>query len=239
MRYPVVLLDVGDTLISPRESFGAVYAEVWRGLGVERPAADFERGLRAVWDSMSGTIPPGVDRYGYYPGGEEEYWLRFVRRAVAALDGDGADVGEDAIVAALRGLRDAFRDPAAWRVHDDVPQALAGLREGGVRLGVVSNWDSKLPGLLDALGLTPWFDSIGVSHLVGCEKPDPRLFLHVLDEMGATAAEALHVGDIPELDGAGARAAGIDSLIVDRRGRVEPGPEVIPDLSSLPRRALG
>jgi hypothetical protein len=44
LRYPFVLFDAGDTLLAPRESFGAVYARVLGTLGVELAAADLERG---------------------------------------------------------------------------------------------------------------------------------------------------------------------------------------------------
>ena len=46
LRYPLVLFDAGDTLVGPRESFGAVYARVLRTLGVSLQASALERGLR-------------------------------------------------------------------------------------------------------------------------------------------------------------------------------------------------
>jgi len=237
VRYPVVLLDVGETLIGPISSFGDVYAGVWRELGLHRSAEEFERGLRLVWQEMSRLIPPGTDRYGFFAGGEDEYWLRFSRSAVRHVIDDEPD--DRLLAEALERLREAFRHPAAWRVYPDVPPALAALDQAGARLGVVSNWDSRLPRLLDDLDLSRRFETIGVSHLVGCEKPHPGLFHHVLERLGTTPDQALHVGDVPELDLAGAKAAGVACVIVDRRGRIDPGAglPVIDDLSSLPRLA--
>jgi putative hydrolase of the HAD superfamily len=111
---------------------------------------------------------------------------------------------------------------------------LAALRRAGARLAVVSNWDSSLPALLDRLHLTSWFDAIVVSHLEGMEKPRPELFLRAVARLNGTPGEALHVGDVPELDEAGARAAGIASVIVDRRARLGAERTALPDLSSLP-----
>jgi len=236
LRYPLVLFDAGDTLLAPRESFGAVYARVLASLGVELGASDLEHGLRRCWAEINGAIEPGVDRYAMDTGGESAYWLRFVERTLARTLG----APRDATLAAraVSPLRDAFRDPASWAVFDDVVPVLAALRQAGARLAVVSNWDSSLPALLDRLGLASWFDTIVVSHLEGMEKPRPEPFLRAVARLGGTPAEALHVGDVPELDGAGARAAGIASVIVDRRARLDAQRATLPDLSTLPSIVL-
>ena len=232
LRYPLVLLDAGETLLAPRESFGAVYARVLATFGVELAASDLEHGLRRCWAETNRAIEPGVDRYAVDPGGENAYWLRFVERTLVYTPGAPCDTALAA--RAVSPLREAFRDPASWRVFDDVVPALAALRGAGARLAVVSNWDSGLPALLDRLRLTPWFDAIVVSHLEGMEKPRPELFLRAVARLRGTPAEALHVGDVPELDEVGARAAGIASVLVDRRGRLSAARPALPDLSTLP-----
>jgi len=133
----------------------------------------------------------------------------------------------------------AFSDPDSWRVADDVRPALETLRRDGVRLAVVSNWDSRLPRLLATLGLDGYFETLGVSALEGCEKPDPALFRAVLRRLGADPAQALHVGDVPELDLAGARAAGVDALLIDREGRAgTPAIRTLRDLPHVARHGL-
>ena len=232
LRYPLVLFDAGDTLIAPRESFGAVYARVLGTLGVTLPASDLERGLRRCWADTNREIEPGVDRYAMDGGGENAYWLRFVEGTLARTPGAPRD-GEFA-ASAVTPLREAFRDPASWRVFDDVVPALSALRKAGARLAIVSNWDSGLPTLLEQLGLASWFDTIVVSHLEGMEKPRPELFLLAVERLGGRPGEALHVGDVPELDGAGATAAGIASVIVDRRFRLGVAQAALSDLSTVP-----
>src|SRR5262249_27089986 len=106
--------------------------------------------------------------------------------------------------------------------------------KAGTRLAVVSNWDSGLPALLSRLGLAPWFDAIVVSHLEGIEKPHPELFLRAVERLSGEPAEALHVGDMPQLDGAGARAAGIASVTGDRRSRLGAEHAALPDLLRIP-----
>lgn len=216
MRFPFVLFDAGETLIAPRESFGAVYARVLGTLGVALPAADLERGLRGCWSDINAAHVPGVDRYSERSGGEDAYWLRFVEGTLVRTPNAPRVAGLAA--RALPRLREAFRDPGSWVVFDDVVPALRSLKEAGTKLAVVSNWDSGLPALLAGLDLARWFDAIVVSHLEGVEKPDPELFLRAVRRLGGRPEQALHVGDRVDLDGAGAAAAGIESVIVGRPG---------------------
>ena len=232
LRYPLVLFDAGDTLVSPRESFGAVYARVLATLGVTLLASDLERGLRACWADTNAAIEPGVDRYAMDGGGENAYWLRFVAGTLARTPGAPRDPAFAA--SALEPLREAFRDPESWKVLDDVVPVLRALRQAGARLAIVSNWDSSLPALLDRLGLASWFDAIVVSHLEGLEKPRPELFLRAVERLRGAPGEALHIGDVPELDEAGAKAAGIASVTVDRRSRLAAERAALADLSTVP-----
>ena len=237
LRYPIILFDVGDTLVSARESFGAIYARVLGTLGVTLPASDLERGLRACWTATNGALDPGADRYALDRGGEHAYWLRFVEGTLARTPGAPSDPRFAA--RALEPLREAFRDPGSWRVFPDVLPVLAELRDDGARLAVVSNWDSSLPPLLGRLGLASWFDTIVVSHLEGMEKPRPELFLRAVARLEGTPGEALHVGDVPELDEVGAKAAGIHSVIVDRRSRLPAERNAHADLRQIPAIARG
>jgi putative hydrolase of the HAD superfamily len=237
LRYPVVLFDAGDTLIAPRESFGAVYARVLATLGTRLPAADLEHGLRRCWADTNHTTGLGVDRYAAHVDGERGYWLQFVRGALARTPHAPAD--PELAVAAVEPLREAFRDPESWEVFDDVVPVLTALRDAGARMAIVSNWDSGLPALLERLGLAPWFDTIVVSHLEGMEKPRPELFLRAVSRLNGTPGEALHVGDVPELDEAGAAAAGIASVLVDRRKRLPSSRRALVDLTTLPELVRG
>jgi putative hydrolase of the HAD superfamily len=92
------------------------------------------------------------------------------------------------------------------------------LRELGVARVVVSNWDVSLRAVLDETGLARMLDGLVISAEVGASKPDPAIFAHALAVAGVAAGEALHVGDTAAADLAGARAAGIRALHLDRSG---------------------
>jgi putative hydrolase of the HAD superfamily len=52
------------------------------------------------------------------------------------------------------------------------------------------------------------------STLAGVEKPDPAIFVSALEALGVEPAAALYVGDLYEVDVLGARAAGMDAVLL-------------------------
>ena len=93
-------------------------------------------------------------------------------------------------------------------------EALDRLRAAGLRLGVVSNSDGRVEEALVAAGLRDRFEVVLDSALVGVEKPDPAIFRAALDALGVAPAEALYVGDLYEVDVVGARAAGMEAVLL-------------------------
>jgi HAD superfamily hydrolase (TIGR01549 family) len=102
--------------------------------------------------------------------------------------------------------------------YPDAAPALERVGELGLRRICVSNWDYALAEVLERCGLADGFDAVITSAAVGARKPNPRIFEAALEAAGCAAAEALHVGDTPAEDVAGARAAGIPVLLLDRGG---------------------
>jgi HAD superfamily hydrolase (TIGR01509 family) len=95
-------------------------------------------------------------------------------------------------------------------------ESLARLRQAGLKLGVVSNSDGRVEQALQAAGLRQYFDVVIDSALVGVEKPDPRIFHAALDALKVAPEEALYVGDLYEIDVLGARAAGLDAVLLGK-----------------------
>jgi len=108
-----------------------------------------------------------------------------------------------------------------FRAYPDVAPTLAALRRRGLALVCVSNWDFSLPQVLERCGLGGALDGVVTSAGSGVRKPDPAIFAPALALAGCGPAEALHVGDSPNEDLAGAEAAGIRGLLIDRNGTGE------------------
>lgn len=118
-----------------------------------------------------------------------------------------------------------------FRAFPDAAPALAALRERGLRLVCVSNWDCSLGEVLARCGLAGALDGVVSSAEAGARKPDPKIFAAALALAGSAAEETLHVGDTPSEDVAGAQAAGLRALLIDREGEGD-----ITSLAELPGR---
>jgi putative hydrolase of the HAD superfamily len=134
----------------------------------------------------------------------------------------------------LDDVLDALLGAIRFRAYPEVPGVLARLRAAGARLAVVSNWDVSLHDVLERTGLRPLVDAVVISAELGVAKPDPAIFRAALDRLGAPADGAVHVGDSLEHDVAGARAAGLDAVLVARNGAPAPeGVRVVRSLAEL------
>ena len=185
-----------------------------------------------MWQELDCLAEIGHDRFAAHPGGARGWWRRYLERLVEHL---GAPPPGPFAAAELF---HRFGEPAAWEVYPEVPATLAELARMGLKLAVVSNWDARLPPLLDRLGFGERFAAIVYSSDVGVEKPDPRIFHAALDRLGVAPHEAVHVGDSVREDVEGALAAGMEPLHLVRPGapsalRREPAPAGRGDLADL------
>jgi len=117
-------------------------------------------------------------------------------------------------------FREIHRERTLWRVvRPGTFEALERLKSQGFKLAVVSNAEGQVEGDAKAFGLARFFDTIVDSHVVGVAKPDPRIFRIALDRLGVSPEEARFAGDIYSIDVVGARAAGIDTALIDQHDR--------------------
>jgi putative hydrolase of the HAD superfamily len=105
-----------------------------------------------------------------------------------------------------------------FRAFADAAPALATLRARGLALVCVSNWDVSLAAVLESCGLAGALDGVVSSAGAGARKPEPAIFSAALELARCAPGEAIHVGDTEAEDVAGARAAGIACLLLDREG---------------------
>jgi putative hydrolase of the HAD superfamily len=196
------------TLITLRQPLGVTYAEMAARHGLRAEPEAIGRAFARLYPQAPPLAFPDLAD-GALCQAEIGWWGRLIDAVLLASAGVAAPLELH------HQLFEAFADPALWRVYDDVPPMLERWRAAGLQLAVVSNFDSRLAGLLAGLGLAERFAAVVVSSRAGAAKPSPRPFQLALAALGATADEAWHVGDSPE-DEAGARAAGLRCLIVRR-----------------------
>ena len=205
-RYRAVLFDAYGTLIR-----------------LDRPAARLADAVRRRWHR---TLEP-ADAAGAVRA-EITHYADGCRKAVDEASLQALRV-ECARILTVSLAIDAGDDEALELLHDtivleaypDASEALAAARAVGAATAVVSNGDWSLAGALADAGLR--VDAVVDSATAGAAKPDPEIFRRALGLLGVAPGESLHVGDSEQTDGAGARAAGIDVVILDRSPSPRPG----------------
>jgi putative hydrolase of the HAD superfamily len=207
-------------------------------VGFEPPAPYLRAALRDRGHDVSEAAATRAirDEIAYYrahihEGGDLPGLADLRRRSAEAmrdaLPGIPDDTLLDALLASLR-----------FFAYPDVPAALRALREAGVRIVVVSNWDASLHERLHETGLAGLVDAALASAEVGSAKPERAIFAAALELAGSVAEETWHVGDSPEADVAGARAAGLHAVLIARAGRIAADVPVIESLDELLPLAL-
>lgn len=83
-------------------------------------------------------------------------------------------------------------------LHDENLCALYNIRnplDAGMKLAIVSNFDTRLRPILHQLGLDQLFDSVLISAEIGVEKPNPTIFEMACQQLGVLPEQTVHVGD--------------------------------------------
>ena len=204
-----VFFDAAGTLFHTREPAGLSYAKIARRFGVEPDERVLINSFRRTFDAMPGlAFGPGHED-AKLRWLERQWWHQLVRATFAEI-GEFADF--DAYFDTLFAF---FADPANWVCDPAAPVLLAALRERGITLGVISNFDHRIYRILETLGLSRYFDSITISSEAGYAKPSPEIFRVALKRHSLSAADAVHVGDSKSLDIEGAFAVGLGAVLVD------------------------
>lgn len=132
-------------------------------------------------------------------------------------------------------LTGALLGALRFAAYPDARPTILAARERGIRVVVASNWDVSLGDVLHRIGLAPLLDGIVTSAAAGERKPGGAVFRRALEMAGGVSpGAAVHVGDSPEEDVVGARAAGLRAILIRRDGEsAAPAPPAAPTIAGL------
>jgi phosphoserine phosphatase len=248
MTRRALLVDLDDTLVVEEPAAVAAFAAT-AAVAAERHALD-ARALALDARARAREVWHASELCGYcrrigissweglwcrYEGEAEELcalreWAPGYRREAwrLALADQGVD---DEGLAAELGERFGAERRARHETFADAAPALDALRADHA-LALVTNGASCLQReKLDASGLAGRFDAIVVSGDLQTKKPDPAIYAHALDALGAEPGDAVMVGDSLEKDVDGALAAGLGAVWLNRDGKARPADR--PDLAEI------
>jgi putative hydrolase of the HAD superfamily len=234
MRYRLVCLDAGFTLLAPRRTLG----DGLRGLLAEHGHEVTDEQVHRAWEVADRWFWDDYQRAENDTWGDDAKidaaWRQYHSLMLRELGVE--DLGHQLIDAILA----AQYAPESWELYPDVLPAVRRLRALGMRLGILSDWGSNLLPIVERLGLDAELDFVIASGSVGLSKPDPAFFRLAATRAGVPPGEGVMVGDSYRADIAGAESAGMDGILIrrpewrDRREQVPPEARVISSLSELP-----
>jgi len=227
LRFPIVLFDLGSTLIYFSGNWPEVIRQGQAALidrllksGIKLHPATFQEQLRSSMEA-------------YFSNRDDE----LIEHTTGAILRDllarwnHTDLPEALILDALRAMYQVSE--AFWHVENETLPALDDLRSQGYRLGLISNAadDANVQRLVDKAGLRAYFDVIITSAAQGIRKPHPRIFQAALETWQAVPNQAVMVGDTLPADIQGAKSLGIFSVWVTRWVDLpdKPVPDLWPD----------
>jgi HAD superfamily hydrolase (TIGR01549 family) len=219
-----ILFDVDFTIARPGPELGAEgYRRLGERFGLELdPARYGEAREKAV---------EGIRRHPELEH-DEAIWVAFTERIIRGMGGDSDSARECAVA-----MTKAWEHAEHFELYEDALPVLEELRAHGLKLGLVSNTGRDLEAFVEHHRLD--VDAVLGSGAFGRTKPHPLIFHAVLERLGVEPSAAAMVGDSPEDDVEGARAAGIGvAFLLDRENRYSELPDRLPDLFALPS-ALG
>lgn len=239
MRYRLVCFDAGFTLIRPRQTMAERLARVLSAHGHSAGEED----LRRAWEAADEWFWEEYHRPGNRTWTDDalidETWRSYHRLMLREV---GISDSEHRLLDAVLASQFAAE---GWEAYPDALVCLEALRTGAERrtrnaarhIAVISDWGSNLPDVLSAAGVDRYVDFTLASGAVGIAKPSPELFALACERAGVPPREAVMIGDSYRADVVGARAAGMDGVLLNRRGHaegVDAGVAVIDSLEELP-----
>jgi len=200
-----------------------LYHQAFRDFGVELPPEKVMRGILVAdqYFFEENAKSPVTER------SPEEQVKLYSHYPEAILTETGVKASGDMSLKIIKSVREKYKK-VTFALFDDVLSTLKALKQQNFILGLLTNLAGDMVAICRQLGLEAYLDFVITSKEVGADKPNPSIFLAALAKAGVNASEAIHVGDQYKFDVIGARAAGINPVLIDRY-------DSYPEVSDCPR----
>ncbi len=208
IRTQAVVFDQGNTLImDPFRKILQLKREAFERLFGDHHIPIDIRTLHEAWIRANGEI--NYPHIGHFF--QEEPIVQRALRDLEIPPHVAVFLGLELLKEYRVGLREVIdSDPRTQEVRS----TLGTLKSRGKRLGVFSNDRIlSLDNTLRCMGIESYFEYIETSESIGIEKPDPRVFQHILDYFQLPSDQVTYVGDDPVRDVDGAKTKGLAAIL--------------------------
>ncbi|MGH2810553.1 MAG: HAD family hydrolase, partial [Actinomycetota bacterium] len=202
------------------------------GGGIRTTPEEVEAAFAAVAPSFIEVMDKlGVTNWSTSRDASRRFWHEVYATAFAQME------IEDPGGRLSDALYERFTRYESYRLFPDAVPVLEGLKRSGLTVGLISNFEEWLEGMLIEMEVAHLFDLMVISGKEGVEKPDPAIFHLAIDRSGMDPEHSVYVGDHPKNDMEAAEAVGMKAILIDRRDRYPEfsGPR-IRSLEELPGR---
>ncbi|XP_017058933.1 rhythmically expressed gene 2 protein [Drosophila ficusphila] len=219
-RFRLITFDVTNTLLQFRSSPGKQYGEIGALFGARCDNNELAKNFKANWYKMNRDYP----NFGRDTNPQME-WQQWWRKLIAGTFSDsGAAIPDEKLHNFSNHLIELYKTSICWQPCNGSVELLQQLRKNlkpdKCKLGVIANFDPRLPALLQNTKLEQYLDFAVNSYEVKAEKPDPEIFHKAMEKSGLEnlrPEECLHIGDGPTTDYLAAKELGWHSALVHEK----------------------
>lgn len=226
MLYTHIWFDLGLTLVGNNRA--GDYKEVLSKFGVEKSKEEIELAYHMA-DKLFMKEYPNI--LGKAPNTFMPWYLGILNYKL----GIQLDIFE--VINQIKKVKSKYENESFWQAFDFTRDTLMKLKDMGIKLGLISNWDMSCRNVLRENNLIESFDTIIISAELGCEKPSRKIFEEALKKGEAFAHSSLYVGDNYYDDVVGAAKVGMKCLLInpfEKRGIEElDHPYIIKDIREV------
>jgi putative hydrolase of the HAD superfamily len=208
----VIFLDAVGTIIGVKDGVGEIYSEFAHKFGVKCDPAQVNAAFYQEFKVADPCVFLGIPSTEI-PAQEYQWWRTINQRTFSRL-GKIQDFSD--FEGFFADLYAYFATAAAWEVYPDTLAALDRWQRQGYKLGIISNFDTRLYQVLDALDLRKYFSSVTISTETGAAKPATAIFQQALAQHNCPAHQAWHIGDSEPQDYQGALSVGMTAWLLQR-----------------------
>lgn len=205
-----IFFDAGNTLFETKETIGFYYSQIARRYDVHFEADRLNPRFKSAFQKAPPLAFPDADKETLLRL-EYEWWYGLVRDVFSEIKFPRFD---DFFETLYR----FFESAGPWKLFPETQAVLAALKKANFRLGIISNFDSRLVSICRHLGIHRFFDLIVFSSKSAVAKPQPEIFEQSLKQLGLMSSETLYVGDQYENDVVGPQSVGMKALLIEREG---------------------
>jgi HAD superfamily hydrolase (TIGR01509 family) len=219
-----LLLDLDETLLDG-SVFPQSIAQTCEELVLLRPELEAKRLQEANHAVFSTYGPERHDAWTLGRLSGANLTLESWRRTLQMCGYNDESLAQFAAKTHLRFAWDSYQP------FTDVAGLISAVRQARVPVALVTNGASDTQrNKIEAMGIASWFSAFSISGETGAAKPDKCAFAVVLKALGVSGKHVWHVGDSLAADVAGANAAGLTSVWLNRDGSVRKRDDAPPDL---------